>query len=129
MSALDYTNELKISGYNIPALSTRRAETEVELKSGQSFAISGLLDHRLTNAFSKMPGIANIPILGRLFSSKNINMSTVELLVVVTPMVVDPVNAPAAIAEPSNTFPYLDKSQFDQQLNVPAKAGSPGRKQ
>lgn len=68
VSALDYTNAVKISGYTIPALSTRKADTEIELQNGQSFAISGLLDHRITDAFSKIPGIGDIPILGAAIS-------------------------------------------------------------
>jgi pilus assembly protein CpaC len=121
VSALDYTNEVEISGYTIPALSTRRAETDVELQSGQSFAISGLLDHRLTDQFSKMPGIASIPILGNLFRSKNVNRSVVELLVVVTPTVVDPLSAPSVITEPKNALPYIEPEQFDQELNQSKK--------
>ena len=121
VSALDYTNEVQISGYEIPALSTRRAETDVVLQSGQSFAISGLLDHRLTDQFSKMPGIANIPILGQLFRSKSINTSVAELLVIVTPTVVDPLRAPPPVVEPKNAKPFLDTKQFDQQLSKKPK--------
>lgn len=121
VSALDYTNEVQISGYTIPAISTRRAETDVELQSGQSFAISGLLDHRLTDQFSKMPGIANIPILGQLFRSKGVNRSVVELLVVVTPTVVDPLKASPPIAEPKNALPYFEPNQFDQEVNNNSK--------
>src|SRR5208337_4139460 len=73
VSALDYTNAVTISGYTIPALSTRRAETEIELQNGQSFAMSGLLDRRTTEKLSKMPGIGDIPILGELFKSRDIN--------------------------------------------------------
>jgi len=116
VSALDYTNEVQISGYDIPALSTRRAETDVELQDGQSFAISGLLDHQLTDTFSKMPGIASIPILGQLFRSKSANTSLVELLVIVTPTVVDPLANPAPPVEPKNPLPYLDPKQFDQPI-------------
>lgn len=117
VSALDYTNEVEISGYDIPAIDTRRAETEVELKNGQSFAISGLLDHRLTDAFSKMPGIASVPILGQLFRSKSVNVSTTELVVIVTPTIVDPLDAatpPAAL--PTFSKPFLNNKQFDEQL-------------
>ncbi|MGA8874267.1 MAG: pilus assembly protein N-terminal domain-containing protein, partial [Candidatus Korobacteraceae bacterium] len=85
VSALDYTNEVVIAGYALPALSTRRAETEIELKDGQTFGISGILDHRTTDTLSKMPGIGDIPILGQLFRSKNLNRSTMELVVIVTP--------------------------------------------
>jgi pilus assembly protein CpaC len=120
VSALDYTNEVTISGYTIPALSTRRAQTDVELKDGQSFAISGLLDHRLTDEFSKMPGIASIPILGHLFRSKSTNRSVAELLVVVTPTIVDPLSTPQPVVEPVNSLPYLEPKQFDKEINTPS---------
>src|SRR5208337_4152514 len=90
VSALDYTNVVVIAGYTLPAISTRRAETEVELKDGQSFGISGILDHRTTDTLSKIPGIADIPVLGQLFRSKNLNRSTTELVVMVTPKIVNP---------------------------------------
>lgn len=118
VSALDYTNEVEISGYDIPAIDTRRAETEVELRNGQSFAISGLLDHRLTDAFSSMPGIARIPILGELFRSKNKSTSTVELIVIVTPEIVDPLTAPTPPPPlPTLVKPYLDPHTFDRAVN------------
>ena len=79
VSALDYTNSVTISGYTIPAISTRHADTQVVLSSGQSFAISGLLDKRTTDVLSRTPGITKIPLLGQLFKSKNINLSTSEL--------------------------------------------------
>ncbi len=117
VSALDYTNEVKISGYDIPAIDTRRAQTEVELRDGQSFAISGLLDHRLTDAFSRMPGIASIPILGQLFRSKDKSASTVELVVIVTPHIVDPLTTDTAPQLPTLVKPYLDPHGFDQLVN------------
>jgi pilus assembly protein CpaC len=124
VSALDYTNSVTISGYTIPALSTRRAETEVVLKSGQSFAISGLLDKRTTDSFSKTPGIANVPILGQLFKSKALNHSTTELIVVVTPTIVDPLSDTAftetAVPEPALVIPLLDSKSFDKVLPKPS---------
>jgi pilus assembly protein CpaC len=90
VSALDYSNVVVIAGYTIPSLSTRKAETEVELKNGQTFGISGILDHRTTDTLNRMPGIADVPILGQLFRSKNLNHSVMELVVVVTPTIVDP---------------------------------------
>jgi pilus assembly protein CpaC len=112
---LDYTNAVSISGYTIPAISTRRADTQVELRDGQSFAISGLLDHRTTDILSKMPGIGDVPILGQLFRSKNINHSTVELVVVVTPTVVDPLTDTTPPILPSFPQPMLDPMQFDKK--------------
>jgi len=114
VSALDFTNAVTISGYTIPALSTRRADTQVELRDGQSFAISGLLDNRTTDMLSKVPGIGDIPILGQLFRSKNINHSTVELMVIVTPTVVDPLTDITAPTLPRFPTPMLDPTQFDK---------------
>jgi pilus assembly protein CpaC len=113
VSALDFTNAVSISGYTIPAISTRRADTQVELRDGQSFAISGLLDHRTTDILSKMPGIGDVPILGQLFRSKNITRSTVELVVVVTPTVVDPLTDMTSPILPIFPRPMLDSVQFD----------------
>ncbi len=118
VSALDYTNAVKISGYTIPAISTRKADTEVELKDGQSFAISGLLDHRITDDLSKIPGIGDIPILGQLFRSRNLNHSTTELIVIVTPTIVEPLEAPAAQRPtvPKWPVPFMQPSEFDKGL-------------
>jgi pilus assembly protein CpaC len=66
VSALDYTNEVQINGYAVPALSSRKAETDIELRDGQTFALSGLLDHRITDQLQNMPGFASIPIIGKL---------------------------------------------------------------
>ena len=123
VSALDYTNAVKISGYTIPAISTRKADTEIELKNGQSFAISGLLDHRITDNLSKIPGIGDIPILGQLFRSRSLNHSTTELIVIVTPTVVEPLQAPVTEppAVPTWPVPFLQPSEFDKDL--------PGQKQ
>jgi pilus assembly protein CpaC len=115
VSALDYTNAVTISGYTIPAISTRRAETQVELRDGQSFAISGLLDHRVTDIFNKMPGIGDVPVLGKLFGSKSINHSTVELMVVVTPTIVDPLSDTTSPVAPKFPVPWLDPAKFDKQ--------------
>jgi len=116
VSALDYTNTVTISGFTIPALSTRRASTEVELRSDQSFAISGLLDQRTTDILSKTPGAANIPILGYLFKSKNMNHSTTELVVVVTPTVVDPLTETADPSEPDIPVSPLKIGDYDKSL-------------
>jgi pilus assembly protein CpaC len=116
VSALDYTNAVVVNGINIPALSTRKASSEVELRSGQSYAISGLLDQRTSDLLSKTPGAASIPILGNLFKSKNINHSTTELIVVVTPTVVDPLTDTEAPAEPKLPIPTLDRGAFDDSL-------------
>jgi len=119
VSALDYTNAVQISGYTIPALSTRRAETQVVLQNEQSFAISGLLDKRTTDQLGRTPGIANIPILGQLFKSKSTNHSTSELIVLVTPEIVDPLSSKVSIEEPKTALPLLEPEKFDSTLPKP----------
>jgi pilus assembly protein CpaC len=118
VSALDYTNEVVIAGYALPALSTRKAETEVELKDGQSFGISGILDNRITDSLSKMPGIGDIPILGQLFRSKNLNHSTMELIVIVTPKIIDSLSGPGLPppSTPEMPVPFLQPQGFDRTL-------------
>ena len=125
VSALDYTNAVTITGYTVPAISTRRADTQVELRNGQSFAISGLLDHRTTDIFSKMPGIGDVPVLGQLFRSKNVNHSTVELMVVVTPTIVDPLTDATAPDVPKLPVPLLDPTQFDKKFGKQKPATQP----
>jgi pilus assembly protein CpaC len=113
VSALDFTNAATIGGFFVPALSTRRAETEVELADGQSFAIAGLIDNRLTEVYNKIPAIGDIPILGNLFRSRQINKSKSELLVLVTPKFVKPLNPDQAPPLPENPKPFLDPQKFD----------------
>jgi len=118
VSSLDYTNTVQISGFTLPAISTRRAETVVELKDGQSFGIAGLLDDRTTVQLSKMPGIGDIPVLGELFKSRSVNRSNTELLVLVTPTIVDTIHG-AVPPPPVEVMPpvhNLDKDKFDQHL-------------
>jgi pilus assembly protein CpaC len=111
VSELDFTNGLSISGFTVPALSTRRADTEFELQDGQSFVIAGLMDNRLTSIASKMPGLGDIPILGNLFKSKNLQKSKTELMVLCTVHRISPnTGAPAVPKDPQ---PFLDKEKFD----------------
>jgi pilus assembly protein CpaC len=111
VSALDFANALTISGFVIPALSTRRAETEFELKDGQSFVIAGLMDNRVTDVGTKIPGLGNLPIIGNLFKSKNLLKSKSELMVLVTVKKVSPSDQPAALPKmPEN---LLDPTKFD----------------
>ena len=103
VSALDFANGLTFQGFTIPGLSTRRVTTEVELESGQSFAIGGLLDNRTTTAWNKIPGLGDIPFFGKLFQSRNLQKNNSELLVIVTPEIVRPI--PADQALPQLKFP------------------------
>jgi pilus assembly protein CpaC len=116
VSALDYTNEVVISGYTIPAIDTRRADTEVELRSGQSFVISGLLDNRTSDQLSKIPGIGDVPILGKLFQSRTSTHSVVELAVVVTPTLVDPLSDNPQAMQPKMVVPFIDPPKFDKEM-------------
>ncbi len=125
VSALDYTNAVEISGYTVPALSTRRAQTEVELKSGQSFTISGLLDNRTTDILQKVPGIGDIPILGKFFQSKSQTHSVVELAVIVTPTLVDPLSENPSATQPKMVVPFLDDQKFDKGMKSVVPKGEP----
>jgi pilus assembly protein CpaC len=100
VSALDPGNGVTLSGFIIPALTTRRMETYVELAEGQSFVIAGLLDDRLTENLSKIPGLAQIPLFGNLFKSKSDKRTKTELVVIVTPSITDPVEAARRMPEP-----------------------------
>jgi pilus assembly protein CpaC len=110
VSSLDFTNAITISGFLIPALSTRRVESEMELKDGQSFAIAGLVDNRVTETLSKIPGLGDIPLLGKIFQSRNLNKSRNELLVLVTPRVVKPLAPSEVPPGPYYPIPLLPPS-------------------
>lgn len=105
VSSLDFANGLVFQGFTIPGLNTRRVSTEIELEQNQSFAIGGLLDNRVTEAMSKIPGLGDIPFFGKLFRSRLLNKTNSELLVIVTPEFVRPIPA-------GNPLPAL---------NLPAK--------
>lgn len=122
VSSLDYTNSVTLSGTTIPALSTRRADTEVEIRDGESFVVSGILDHRTTNSLASVPGIANIPILGQLFRSRNTDHSVVELIIMVTATVVDPLTKAPILREPAMIVPNLDNSRFDTKIKALLKS-------
>jgi pilus assembly protein CpaC len=107
VSTLDYTNAVTVDGFQIPALSSRSAETEVNLRDGESFAIAGLIDNRVTQILSKVPGLGDIPILGQLFRSKSTEKTSTELVVVVTPHFVKPLPAGDKPKLPDIIVPYL----------------------
>ncbi len=98
----------------IPALATNRVMSEMDLRDGQSFAIAGLIDNRVTEQFEKIPFIGDIPVLGKLFQSRNLNKSKNELLVVVTPRIVQPIAVGQTVPLP--TFP---------QAFLPSKGAPP----
>lgn len=99
VSSLDFSNAVTISGFTIPAISVRRVKTEVELQQGQSFAIGGLLDNRETQTFEKLPFVGDIPIIGKFFQSVSKTRNNTELLVFITPEIVDPINAGQPLPE------------------------------
>jgi pilus assembly protein CpaC len=112
VSTLDFTNALTISGFTVPALSTRRADTEFELKDGQSFVIAGLMDNRVTDVINKLPGLGDIPILGAFFRSKSAQKSKTELMVLCTVHRIQPDSQ--SPTPPEYPRPFLDKQQFDK---------------
>ena len=107
VSTLDYTNAVTVDGFQIPALSSRSAETEVNLRDGESFAIAGLIDNRVTQILNKVPGLGDIPILGQLFRSRSTEKTSTELVVVVTPHFVKPLPANEKPKLPDIVVPYL----------------------
>jgi pilus assembly protein CpaC len=103
VSSLDFANGVTISGFTIPGLDVRKVKTEVELSEGQSFAIGGLLDNRESQTFSKIPFIGDIPILGKFFQSISKTKNNTELIVIVTPEIVNPI--PAGGPVPAIKYP------------------------
>jgi pilus assembly protein CpaC len=90
VSTLDFTNAVTLNGFTIPALSTRKMETDIELGEGQTFIIAGLIDNRVIDTVNRIPGLANLPIIGNLFKSKDEKKSRTELIVMVTPEITEP---------------------------------------
>src|SRR6266478_5042635 len=121
VSTLDFANGVTLNGFVLPALSTRRVESEMSLADGQTFAIAGLVDNRVTELMSKIPGIGDIPVLGKLFQSKSFNKSKNELLVIVTPHIVRPLSPDQVPHGPNFPQPFLDQIS-------PAQHPAPGSK-
>ena len=107
VSSLDFTNAVQVSGFQVPAIAVRRVKTEIELDKGQSFAIGGLLDNRETETFQKLPFLGNVPVLGKFFQSISRTKSNTELIVIVTPEVVNPIPVGAPLPEPNFAQPFL----------------------
>ena len=107
VSSLDYTNAVTLQGFLIPALSTRRAETEVLLRDGESFAIAGLIDNRVVQTLTRIRGLGDIPIVGHLFRSRATRKSADELLVVVTPRFVRALTPEERAKLPDTVEPFL----------------------
>jgi pilus assembly protein CpaC len=112
VSTLDFSNALTISGFTVPALSTRKAETEFELQDGQSFVIAGLMDNRVTDINNKVPGLGDIPILGAFFRSKSAQKSNSELMVLCTVHRISPSTDTPPM--PKDPKPFLENGKFDK---------------
>ena len=107
VSSLDFNNAVIIEGFRIPALTSRRAETEVELQDGQTFAIAGLLNNTALSSMRKVPGLGDIPVLGMLFKSRAYQKDQTELVVMVTPTIVRKGSTGVSAGLPSLVEPFL----------------------
>ena len=107
VSSLDFANAVSLNGFTIPALSTRRMETNIELGEGQSFVIAGLVDNRVTETMAKIPGLASLPILGNLFKSRELDKNNTELVVLVTPEITMPLQPGEAKPIPAMPRDFL----------------------
>jgi pilus assembly protein CpaC len=107
VSALDYAHAVQIGGSEVPALTSRKVSDEVELADGQSFVIGGLLDNEETETFSKIPFLGDIPYIGKFFQSVSKNKTNTELIVIVTPSIVQPILAGAPLPELKYPSPFL----------------------
>lgn len=119
VSSLDYANGLVFQGFTIPGLSTRRVQTEIELESGQSFAIGGMLDNRDTELLSRIPGLSSIPFLGNLFKSRSIQKNSTELLVLVTPEIVRPIPKEQALPDIKRPGTFLEPNTSNNPPRTP----------
>jgi pilus assembly protein CpaC len=125
VSTLDFANGVVLQGFRVPALSTRRTETELELANGQTFAIAGLLNNTTTEQMQKIPGIGDIPILGYLFRSKAANKNRTELVVMITPEILR-TNSPGVTTEvPRLQEPYLAPLPENRSHPTPGPAFTP----
>jgi pilus assembly protein CpaC len=124
VSALDFSNAITLGGFRVPALSTRRTETEVELRDGQTFAIAGLMNNTVNSTMSKIPGIGDIPILGLLFQSKAHQKNQTELVVMITPTIIKRGQMGVSEGLPSLVEPYMGAPKKSLP-NPGAYVGSP----
>ena len=123
VSSLDYANAVTLQGFLIPALTQRRAETEVILKDGESFAIAGLIDNRVIETMNKVPGLGDLPVIGKVFRSRSTQKSNDELLVVVTPHFVKPLSP-----EEKAKLPDMPQTFLPAATPAGTKKGKPDKK-
>ena len=127
VSELDFSNAIQFSGFVVPGLSMRKAETVVELADGQSFAIAGLLRDTVRDAIEKFPLLGDIPILGALFRSRSFQKNETELVIIVTPHLVKPLDVQK---QPLPTDFYIepnDREFYILGLMEGQEGGRPGR--
>lgn len=124
VSSLDFSNAVEVSGFNVPAITSRKVNTEVELQDGQSFVIGGLLDNRETESLMKIPFLGDIPILGKLFQSMTRNRTNTELIVIVTPEIVAPIQAGAPVPELKYPKKFLPPNSGVPMNNPDAKSAA-----
>ena len=122
VSTLDFGNAVVLNGFRIPALSTRRTETELELNDGQTFAIAGLLNNNMNSTLQKIPGIGDIPILGQLFRSKAAQKNRTELVVMITPQILRSNSPGVTDTLPRLGEPYLPTLPNNQSTEPPPPA-------
>jgi len=121
VSQLTNAGSVTLNGFTVPGITTRRVETTIELGSGQSFMIGGLLNNNANNSTDRVPGLANVPILGALFRSNNFRRQQTELVVVVTPYLVQPVDASQIVLP---TDGYRAPSDADRVINGTTTRGT-----
>ena len=127
VSTLDFANAVTLQGFRIPALSTRRTETELELSDGQTFAIAGLMNNTMNSTLQKIPGIGDIPILGLLFKSKAAQKDQTELVVMITPQILTRTSAGVTDRLPRTPEPFLPTVPANKTLNPMPPAFTPER--
>jgi pilus assembly protein CpaC len=121
VSQLDSSASITTGGITIPGLSVRRLDTTVELSSGQSFAIGGLLQANSNDVISQVPGLGSLPVLGKLFTSTNYQNNKTELVVIVTPYLVQPTE-PGRLRTPTDSMSVLSPSS-DVEYTYQKKIG------
>jgi pilus assembly protein CpaC len=122
VSELDYANVIEINGFTIPAISTRRAATTVELADGQSFAVAGLLRDEVRESIKKYPVLGDLPLLGTLFRSSNWQKNETELVIIVTPHLAKPLDG-ATAKLPTDGF--REPSEFEFFLQGKMEGAAP----
>jgi pilus assembly protein CpaC len=117
VSTLDFANGVTLQGFRIPALTSRRAETDVELRDGQSFAIAGLLDNIRQNDSAAIPILSKLPILGNIFKSKAERAEETELMVLITPRLIRALNPDEVPPLPTSIRPFIKRGDIGQQMD------------